>query len=176
MQTLRAVYLCLPPEIYGLDQACDQKTETHFISKENNVLFLWSAEFSAGAISPRSFNHLKDKFFISEITIFDRIKGINENVSIKDHINRSGLNFLSSKTPFKNRPMFPDMSKIYHPIKGLRTVIVHTVGPEKFQKTTINNVIISEAVALIAPVWHYIGVRVSAKGISYVEKRKRNRE
>ena len=86
---------------------------------------------------------------------------------IKDHINRSGFNFLSVKTPFKNFPMFPDVSKIYQQIEGLNGVIVHSVGPKRFRESGENKEIISESVALVAPIWYYIGVRVSAKGIPY---------
>ena len=110
---------------------------------------------------------MKDKYFISEITIFDRIKGISKNIWIKDHINRSGLNFLSGKTPFKKLPMFPDVSKIYQPIKGLNGVTVHTVGPERFRETSIKKAVVSESIALVAPIWYYIGVNVKAKGIAY---------
>ena len=153
--------------IYGLNQNHEHTSDTHFISENNGFLYLWPEEFSSETISPKSFCRLKDKYFISNVTIFDRIKGVNKNMWIKDHINRSGFNFLSGKTPFKNFPMFPDVSKIYQPIKGLNGVIVHTVGPKRFRESGDNKAIISESVALVAPIWYYIGVRVSAKGIPY---------
>lgn len=150
-----------------MNQHQENTIDDHHIFKDNGFLYLWPEEFSSETISPKSLCHLKDKYFISEITIFDRIKGVYNNVSIKDHINRSGLNFLSGKTPFKKFPMFPDVSKIYQPIKGLNSITVHTVGPKRFRETSIKKVVISESVALVAPIWYYIGVSVKAKGIAY---------
>ena len=149
-----------------MNQHQENTIDDHHIFKDNGFLYLWPEEFSSETISPKSLCHLKDKYFISEITIFDRIKGVYNNVSIKDHINRSGLNFLSGKTPFKKFPMFPDVSKIYQPIKGLNSITVHTVGPKRFRETSIKKVVISESVARVAPIWYYIGVCVKAKGIA----------
>ena len=81
---------------------------------------------------------------------------------INEHINRSGISFLIAETPLKDRPTFPDMSKVYGEKSG-ETVI--TVGPDRFvendkQKTKIT----SEALAPIASLWHYVGVSLQAYG------------
>ena len=55
------------------------------------------------------------------------------------------------------------MSKIYHRIPGLESAVVHTVGPERFHLRPKSNNMISEAVGLIAPVWHYVRVKVFAQ-------------
>ena len=60
-------------------------------------------------------------------------------------------------------PMFPDMSKIYKPIKGLRKIKVHTVGPSRFTKDLKDKQILSESAGLISTLWHYIGVGVFCK-------------
>ena len=104
-------------------------------------------------------------FAANNISTAEANSAAANSLRTKQHL--SGLNFLSGKTPFKNFPMFPDVSKIYQPIKGLNGVIVHTVGPKRFRESGKNKEIISESVALIAPIWYYIGVRVSAKGIPY---------
>ena len=80
-------------------------------------------------------------------------------------MNRSGQNFLRNETPFGEYPQFPDMSKIYHKIIGLDTVVVHTIGKKRFQSPPKKeNIIWSEFVGLIAPVVHYVGIRVLAIG------------
>ena len=61
--------------------------------------------------------------------------------------------------------LFPDMSNIYHAIPNLNTLTVHTVGPERFDSATSSKVVLSEAVGLIAPLWHYVRVKVYAKTI-----------
>ena len=45
--------------------------------------------------------------------MYDRIRGIEQDVLITDHVNRSGLFFLRGKTPHEGFPMFPDMSNVY---------------------------------------------------------------
>ena len=61
--------------------------------------------------------------------------------------------------------MFPDMSNIYQPIKGLEKINVHTVGPERFKKEPLVNQTTSEYIGLVSPLWHYVGVCVFGKTV-----------
>ena len=80
---------------------------------------------------------------------------------IIDHVNRSGVFHLKGNTPFKQRPMFPDMSYIYEKDLSLKNIIVQTLGYERFKKVELKErVFVSEAAAIIATIWHYVGVRV----------------
>ena len=82
-----------------------------------------------------------------------------------NHVNRSGYNFLIGRTHELDLPRFPDMSNIYNAIPNLSTVNVHTVGPKRFDSATSDKVVLSEAVGLVAPIWHYVRVKVFAKTI-----------
>ena len=114
-------------------------------------------------INPRSIYNLKKKFNIKEITIYDRVKNKKREACIINHVNRTGINFLIGNTPFKTFPRFPDMTKIYNKIKGLDQVVVHTVGPSRFEKPLEKNILISESVGLIAPIWYYVGTKIFAR-------------
>ena len=63
---------------------------------------------------------------------------------------RSGFNFFIGAEEIPGFPMFPDMSKIYKPIKGLRKIKVHTVGPSRFTKDLKDKQILSESAGLIS--------------------------
>ena len=125
-------------------------------------VFLWPEHFNKTSISPQTFLAHKKKQGIEKLIIIDRIKNFEGITKINEHINRSGISFLIAETPFKDRPTFPDMSKVYGEKSG-KTVI--TVGPDRFvendkQKTKIT----SEALAPIASLWHYVGVSLQAYG------------
>ena len=128
-------------------------THTHIVPEKLNELCL----------NPRSVLCLKEELSIKKILILDRVINLKHQACIVDHVNRSGTNFLIGNTPYKEHTQFPDMSNIYTPIKGLDKIVVHTVGIERFFNLKVSNYYISEAVGLIAPVWHYIGVKVSSK-------------
>ena len=57
------------------------------------------------------------------------------------------------------------MSKIYNTIANLEKVVVHTLGTENFSKKNETNIVISEMIGLVSPVWHYVGVKVFGKGV-----------
>tara|TARA_B100000886_G_scaffold335755_2_gene293331 strand:+ start:1334 stop:1834 length:501 start_codon:yes stop_codon:yes gene_type:complete len=118
---------------------------------------------SKNHINPRAIDILKKELKIKEILIFDKIKNSKEVLWIKGHINRSGLNYLIGRTPYKDLPIFPDMSNIYSRTKALKEVVVHTVGPKRYQSFNEENIYTSEFVGLISPLWHYLGVDVSAR-------------
>jgi len=130
-----------------------KETHTHIVPEKLNQLCL----------NPRSVSSLREELSIKKILILDRVINLEHEVCIIGHVNRSGTNFLIGNTPYKKNPQFPDMSKIYTPIKGLDKIVVHTVGIERFFNFKGSNYYISEAVGLIAPVWHYLGVKVSSK-------------
>ena len=55
------------------------------------------------------------------------------------------------------------MSNIYNRTKTLKEVVVHTVGPKRYSGFNEKDIYISEFVGLISPLWHYLGVDVSAR-------------
>ena len=136
---------------------------TIFLKKEDTHIVPNS--FNNKSLGPDNFLDLKREIGLISILITDRIKPAKKKLCIMNHVNRSGYNFLIGKTPTQGLPRFPDMSNIYNKIRGLDTVVVHTIGPERFDSAEPGDVFLSESVGLIAPVWHYVGVRVFAKTI-----------
>ena len=121
--------------------------------------------FSKKSINPINFYNIKTELKIKEVCILDRLMFSRKKVCIANHVNRSGFNFLIGNTPIDDLPQFPDVSNIYHLDSSLDAVVVHTVGPKRFPLVNDGSLIISEAVGLIGPLWHYVGVRVFALGI-----------
>ena len=153
--------------MYGLQAPSDYKLKStplnHKLYIKKKEFFLVPNKFDEGIINPETFLKLKEEMKIKLILLIDRTVPEKKRLCIANHVNRSGFNFLIGKTPFANFPRFPDMSKIYHKIPGLESAVVHTVGPERFHLRPKSNNVISESVGLIAPVWHYIGVKVFAQ-------------
>ena len=166
MRIIEITYMNLPtydlkaPKIYR----SNKEIHSHNVFFLEKKLWIVPISFSKQTINPKNFVRLKQKYNLQKILINDRIKPSNKTVCIIDHVNRSGMNFLSGNTPVDNLDVFPDMCNIYNPIKGLKKVTVHTAGPERFfdikQKP---DVFLSEYVGLISPVWHYVGVKVFAQ-------------
>ena len=153
--------------MYGLQAPSDYKLRStplnHKLYIKKKEFFLVPNRFDEGIINPETFLKLKDEMVVISILVIDRTIPGDKKLCIINHVNRSGYNFLIGKTPTANLPRFPDMSKIYNKISGLEPAVVHTVGPERFHlRPKINNRI-SESVGLIAPVWHYVGVKVFAQ-------------
>ena len=121
--------------------------------------------FKKENINPKNFLRLKKEIKLKNILILDRTKPSFENTCVLDHVNRSGFNFLIGTDKIKGHPMFPDMSKIYHPIENFKRITVHTVGPSRFTQDIKCRNIISEFVGLTSPIWHYVGVKVFCKTI-----------
>ena len=137
----------------------------HKFGKINSRTIVWPEKIDSETINPENFSELKKHFNLKELLFIDRLIGTNKPVSIINHVNRSGRNFLRSKTPFNEYPQFPDMSKIYNKISGLDTVVVHTVGENRFQSPqNEGKTIWSETIGLIAPVAYYVGIKVFAIG------------
>ena len=142
-----------------------EKTNAHSIFLLKEGIHISPDEFSPQSINPSNILKLKEKLNIESIFILDRIKPQIGEVCIVDHVNRSGINFLKGNTPQKGLPTFPDMSCVYNQIAKLKKVVVHTVGPTLFESKNPNSLVISESVGIVAPIWHYVQVKVFAKGI-----------
>ena len=153
--------------MYGLQAPNDYNLKStlldHKLYTKQEKLFLVPNKFDDRTINPKNFLELKGKTKIKEILLIDKTVPEDKRLCITNHVNRSGYNFLIGKTPIANLPRFPDMSKIYNKISGLESAVVHTVGPERFHLTSKSNNVFSESVGLIAPVWHYVGVKVFAQ-------------
>ena len=152
-------YSLFPPKNF----ISSYKKHKHTIFKKETYIHIVPEKLNQLCLNPRSVSSLAEELSIKKILILDRVINLEHQACIAGHVNRSGTNFLIGNTPFKKRPQFPDMSKIYTPIKKLDKIEVHTVGVERFFNFKDCDYYISEAVGLIAPVWHYVGVAVSSK-------------
>jgi len=157
------IYLPMGPAKLGIKTPNKTDDKDHYSSTEENKTYIWPKFFDSDHISPKSLHELKLKHSIENIIIIDRVKNIQSDIQIKDHINKSGLNFLKSKTPYKSFPTFPDVTHIYNHAEKF-DIIVQTLGPDRFNTTTKSEEIISETIGIVAPVWHYIGVAVRGVG------------
>ena len=153
--------------MYGLQAPNDYNLKStllnHKLYTKQKKLFLVPNKFDGKTINPESFFKLKGKMKIKSTLLIDKTIPKDKRLCIANHVNRSGYNFLIGKTPVANLPRFPDMSKIYNEISGLESAVVHTVGPERFRLKQKSNNVVSESVGLVAPVWHYVGVKVFAQ-------------
>ncbi len=161
----KPIYLCAFTKEWNKRIKLKRSMADHYYGEINNRIILWPKKIDSATINPKNFYELKKQYNLKELIFIDRLIGTSKVVSIINHVNRSGQNFLRSKTPFNQFPQFPDMSKIYNQISGLDTVVVHTIGERGFQKPPAEeNVIWSELVGLIAPIAHYVGIKVFAMG------------
>jgi len=159
------IYICIESKKCKFSIQNKQEHTNHTIGKLNEHIVFIPNKIDSETINPKNFLTLKEKYDLKELLIIDRIHGAKKVISIADHINKSGLNFLRSKTPEGDFPQFPDMSKIYNNIDGFDKSIVHTIGPKRFENQQAHDKIIySEHVGLIAPVAHYVGIKISALG------------
>jgi len=156
------IYLCSEALAKQINITSDSTSFGHKKRTFAKGFFLWPERFHKTSLLPQTFLDHKKKQDIETLIIIDRIKNLEGIIKIKGHINRSGTSFLTAETPHKDRPTFPDMSKVYKNKSG-ETVI--TVGTERFvqnnkQKTKTT----SEALAPIAALWSYVGVSLRAYG------------
>ena len=152
-------YSLFPPKNFILSY----KKHRHTIFEKETLTYIVPEKLNELCLNPRSVSNLTEDLSIKEILILDRVINLEHEACITDHVNRSGANFLIGNTPYNKHPQFPDMSNIYTAIKGLDKIVVHTVGLERFLNFKDCNYYISEAVGIIAPIWHYIGIKVSSK-------------
>jgi len=106
-------YFNAPPKEFGIKTHFKEKTFGHYIKRGSKRTDINPTCFNKKNISLKNLDQLKKKLNIERIYMFDRILGLNKNILIADHINRSGISFLRGETPYKKKPMFPDLSKIY---------------------------------------------------------------
>ena len=162
---MRIFYFNAPLKEFGIKTNFKEKTFGHYIKRGSRRTVVNPACFNKKNISLKNLDQLKKKINIERIYMFDRILGLNKNILITDHINRSGISFLCGQTPYKKRPMFPDLSKVYMCDKK-QEVVVQTLGPKRFKKPPNEpGVVFSESAAIFATLWHYIGVEVVCFGI-----------
>jgi hypothetical protein len=159
------LYLCVVTEEWQKKIVKKGSVAKHKFGEINNRTIIWPEKIDSETINPKNVNEIKKQFNLKELVFIDRLIGTNKPVSIINHVNRSGQNFLRSNTPFEEYPQFPDMSKIYNKISGLDAVVVHTIGEKRFQSPpSEEKTIWSETIGLIAPVAHYVGIKVFAIG------------
>jgi len=146
---------------FNINQKLDLKTFNHNIGAKEGEIFIVPNQLNETSISPTDFLGLKNKYQIKTVNMYDRTFGIKEKSIIIDHINRSGVFHLKGNTPHEHRPMFPDMSYVYEKDPLLKSIIVQTLGYDRFKKNKLKErVFFSEAAAIIATIWHYVGVNV----------------
>ena len=158
-------YFNAPPKEFGIKTHFKEKTFGHYIKRGSKRTDINPTCFNKKNISLKNLDQLKKKLNIERIYMFDRISGLNKNILIADHINRSGISFLRGETPYKKKPMFPYLSKINICYKK-QGIVVQTLGPKKFKNPPNEpGVVFSESAAIFATLWHYIGVEVVCFGI-----------
>ena len=106
-------YFSMGFDLFGITLSKQNTKFSHIICEKKKSVLFCPKNFSGKSINPSAFFKLKELYDIKKINIFDRVIGTNKDIIIKDHVNCSGLSFLIGKTPYKNKPMFPDMSTIY---------------------------------------------------------------
>ena len=163
---MKAYYFNTSPKFFGINTTLNKKIFGHQVYEEKNLLFITPHKFDKKTLSPENTHKLKKKHNLKNIIMFDRVIGIDKNIVVFDHVNRSGISFLVENTPYENFPMFPDMSKIYITNKNESGHNVQTLGPNRFSNPpSESGVVFSEACAITAPLWHYIGVGVRCFGV-----------
>ena len=124
---------------FNIDQKLDLKFFNHNVGIKNNDVFIVPNQFNETSISPTEFLELKNKYQIKTVNMYDRTLGIKEKSLIIDHVNRSGVFYFKGNTQHKQRPMFPDMSYNYEKDPSLKSIIVQTLGYERFKKLNLKN-------------------------------------
>ena len=158
---MKNVFLVRPPEYFGFSLfAKNSMNVTTNKTKKHNYIWLRKNKENLKNTYKLILDHK-----IKSLLLFDITKGHKDIVSIKDHVNISGRNKLIGQTPLKPYPMFPDMTSIYKASLKYPQKTVYTVGKESFNKVNSENKIISESAGLLAPMFHYFGVMITAFGI-----------
>jgi len=158
------IYLTSPDIFYGFGFSSSQNIFSHFQYKTKNYHIFCPQKITKEHINPKNFYDISIKFSITKINIVDILNSPPTIINISDHINRTGYNFLRSKTPYENFETFPDMSNIYSCIDG---EVVTSVGSSFINKKT-NSKLKTAWIAAIAPVWKYIGVDIY--GFAYTKE------
>ena len=163
---MKNYYFNTNPKNFGIYNVFNRKILGHFSLCEEDAVFITPSQFTKKHISPERLLGLKEKYKIENIIMFDQVVGIKNNILITDHINRSGISFMRGKTPHKKLPMFPDMSNVYIKNPKNKRHTVQTLGPKNFKSPPNEaGVVFSEASAITATLWHYVGVGVRCYGV-----------
>ena len=159
-------YFNTNPRKFGVNRVFDREFFGHLVLCEEGSVFIAPKQLTKEHISPKHILGIKEKYKIENIIMFDRVVGIKKNILITDHINRSGTSFIRGKTPHKKLPMFPDMSGVYIKNTKNKRQTVQTLGPKNFKAPPNEaGVVFSEASAITATLWHYVGVGVRCYGV-----------
>ncbi len=163
---MKNYYFNTNPKHFGINNVFDKEVFGHLTMCDKDSVFITPTQFTKKNISPEHALRLKEKYKIENIIMFDRIVGIKNNILITDHINRSGTSFIRGKTPHKKLPMFPDMSGVYIKNTKNNNQTVHTLGPKNYKNPPNEvGVVFSEAAAITATLWHYVGVDIRCYGV-----------
>ena len=163
---MRIFYFNAPPKEFGIKTHFKEKTFGHHIKRGSRRIIVNPTCFNNKNISLKNLDQLKKKLNIGRVYMVDRISGLNKNILITDHINRSGISYLLGETPYNKRPMFPDLSKTYISDKKEEGIVVQTLGPKRFKKPPVEpGAVFSESAAIVATLWHYLGVEVICFGV-----------
>ena len=168
-KTTELYYLCAGPRAWGLDVGIFKKLAGHVFGIMNDKLIVWPKKISSQNCNPKNIHTLKVLGKNKDVVIIDRIKSETPTVNICGHVNRSGENYLIGMTPYDNYPQFPDMTHIYKTHSHKTSKTVHTAGPKRYEKAKLSSKIIwSEAIGLVAPVFHYFGYNIKGLGVNNV--------
>ena len=163
---MKNYYFNTNPKNFGIHNVFNRELFGHRTLCGDGSVFITPAQFTKKHISPEHLLGLKEKHKIENIIMFDRVVGIKKNILITDHINRSGISFMRGKTPHKKLPMFPDMSSVYIKNTKNKRQTVQTLGPKNFKAPpNETDIVFSEATAITATLWRYVGVGVRCYGV-----------
>ena len=142
-----------PPELANTKPI---KLSNHKIIKYLDHVFIQPLGHTPNHINPKNLEKIREKYKIKNLVLVDYLKSKKRIITIKDHVNKTGYNFLRAKTPFKKRETFPDMSKVYLSELG---EVVFSVG-SSFKDVSHLNRNYTTWVGAIAILWKYIGVNI----------------
>lgn len=161
------IYICSITPEFADEIKSTKRIAGHEVGQIKKRKIIHPNKIDPETINPLSFIELKEKLKIDELLFIDQIKGADRIITISDHVNISGQNYLRSKTPEGDLPTFPDMSKIYNDVNGFDKAIVYTVGWERVESEKPDqDKILSESIGIVAPIAHYVGIKVFALGHS----------
>ena len=154
------------PQSWGINSETKTKIGNHhFQSSFNNHSIVWPDKLNAESINPEEIEKVIECLKPKDWLFVDSLIGEVDLKCIINHINKSGVNFLRKRTPYKNGVMFLDVSNIYSEIDGLDNVKVSTVGRERFYEAKASKEEIwSLGIGLVSPVFHYLGIKITAVG------------
>ena len=155
-ETTKYIYLSFEKTPTELASAKLLKFSNHKIIKYSNYVFIQPLGYTPNHINPKNLEKIREKYKIKNLVLVDYLKSKNRIITIKDHVNKTGYNFLRAKTPFKKREAFPDMSKVYLSELG---EVVFSVG-SSFKDVSHLNRNYTTWVGAIAILWKYIGVNI----------------